>query len=253
MEINKVTILSTGPLKEILLLTAKEKGIDLDIFPLIETIPLKSESLKVEIKKILSQKATIVFTSPNAVQAVTGESEKSIPDLISIGWRIFCIGNTTCKEVEKYFGVKSVTGTADDAKNLAEIIAADKNIKEVFFFCGEQRRDELPDFLKKKRIKINEVVVYQTISRPHKFKKYYKGILFFSPSAVESYFTNNQPDSRTILFAIGNTTADAIKRYSTNRIIIADKPSKKELVIKTIEFFQNNPAVTGSSRIKDNE
>jgi uroporphyrinogen-III synthase len=253
VETNRATILSTGPVKENLLLQAKEKGIDIEVFSFIETIPVKSEDLKKEIKQILSKKATIVFTSQNAVKVVADESGNNIPDPIAIGWQIFCIGNTTRKEVEKYFGKPGIAGTADNAKGLAEIIASDENIKEVYFFCGDQRRDELPDFLRKKGIAVNEVVVYQTIAASHELKKSYSGILFFSPSAAESYFSNNEPDSQTILFAIGNTTADALKIYSTNRIIIADKPSKENLFFKVIEFFQKNPAVAGSSRIKDHE
>src|SRR5258706_9822828 len=47
-------------------------------------------------------------------------------------------------------------------------------------------------------------------------EKVYDGILFFSPSGVESFFNTNEVNEQTILFAIGNTTATEIKKY-TNR------------------------------------
>ena len=65
----------------------------------------------------------------------------------------------------------------------------------------------------------------------------YFGILFFSPSAVQSFFSKNKVADKTILFAIGNTTANEIKKYSTNKIIISDEPGKENLVTKMIEYF----------------
>ena len=79
--------------------------------------------------------------------------------------------------------------------------------------------------------------MYQTIATPHKIDKEYFGILFFSPSAVQSFFSKNKVCEKTILFAIGNTTANEIKKYSTNKIIISDEPGKENLVTKMIEYF----------------
>jgi len=80
-------------------------------------------------------------------------------------------------------------------------------------------------------------VVYQTLATPHKIQKDYFGVLFFSPSAVQSFFSKNKVKDRTILFAIGNTTANEIKKYSNNKIIISDEPGKENLVQKMIEYF----------------
>jgi uroporphyrinogen-III synthase len=80
-------------------------------------------------------------------------------------------------------------------------------------------------------------VVYQTIEVPHKISKEYYGILFFSPSGVRSFFKVNKLESKTILFAIGNTTANEIKKISSNKIIISDEPGKENLVQTAIDFF----------------
>ena len=119
--------------------------------------------------------------------------------------------------IEKYFGSKLVAGTADSAKELADIIAKNSNSDKVVFFCGDHRRDELSAILREKNIEVNEIVVYKTRLVPHKIEKKYDGILFFSPSAVQSFFEKNKLDDQTILFAIGNTTANEIKKYSVFR------------------------------------
>jgi uroporphyrinogen-III synthase len=108
---------------------------------------------------------------------------------------------------------------------------------EVIFFCGDQRRDELPQLLKDESVAVNEIVVYETIPVPHKLSKIYTAILFFSPSAVESFFSANRAEVKTIFFAIGNTTAAAIKKHCANRVLVADAPGKEELVKDMISFF----------------
>jgi uroporphyrinogen-III synthase len=72
----------------------------------------------------------------------------------------------------------------------------------------------------------------------HTIDKVYDGILFFSPSAVESFFSKNKLPEQTVLFAIGNTTAKTIhRRYCNNRIMISDQPGKDELIEQAIEYF----------------
>ena len=105
---------------------------------------------------------------------------------------------------------------------------------EVIFFCGDQRRDELPGLLKKNKIEVKEIVVYKTIATPKKIEKKYDGILFFSPSAVKSFFQKNKLDKQVMLFAIGNTTADEIKKFSKNKIVVSDVPAGKLLLQKVI-------------------
>ena len=139
--------------------------------------------------------------------------------------------------MQEFFGADCIAGTANSAAELAELIAANHLIDEVIFFCGDQRRDELPAILRQNSVEVNEIIVYQTIAVPHKITKLYNGILFFSPSAAESFFSNNTIADRTILFAIGNTTATTIKKFTHNKIIISDAPGKENLVQKMMEYF----------------
>ena len=168
----------------------------------------------------------------NAVDTITSFLNGHIPD-----WSIYCIGTTTGNLVKEYFGEASIAGMADDASLLATLIVEDRFVDEVIFFCGDQRRDELPALLSQQDVTVKEVIVYRTIALPHKINGAYDGILFFSPSAVQSFFQCNNVMVKTILFAIGNTTAKEIQKFSTNTIIISDAPGKENLIKKMIEFF----------------
>jgi len=232
MQQNNIRILSTRPLDKILAQEAKAAGIIIDELSFIETAPIQTIEVQQEIKQALLLSATVIFTSMNAVEAVAAWQNEELPD-----WNIYCIGTTTNKLVQEYFGEESIAGIANSATELAELIAADEFIDEVIFFCGDQRRDELPEILQQHNIAINEIVVYETLAVPHKINIDYHGILFFSPSAAESFFSINKIAAQTILFAIGNTTAAAIKKFSNNKIIISDKPGKENLAQKMMEYF----------------
>lgn len=231
---NKITILSTRPVDEQVINEAAKQNIHIEVFPFIATEPIDDLDIYNEIEVALSETATIVFTSMNAVDAVASHVHDFGPD-----WKIYCTGNATRELVAEYFGDNSIAGTANDATELAQKIIED-DVDEVIFFCGDKRRDELPALLHENEIEVTEIEVYETKSIPHKIDKTYNGILFFSPSAVESFFSNNKLQERTILFAIGNTTANEIKKYSGNTIVISDEPGKTNLAQKAIKFFDEH-------------
>ncbi|MEO5681866.1 MAG: uroporphyrinogen-III synthase [Chitinophagaceae bacterium] len=214
---------------------AAMQGIDINVDVFIETEAIQSIEVQQEIEQALLQSATVVFTSMNAVEAVAAYANEELPD-----WNIYCIGNTTRQLVINYFGDHSIAGTGDNAIELAELIAEEAFTDEVIFFCGDQRRDELPENLRNNGIEVTEIMVYHTIATAHPIKRQYNGILFFSPSAVDSFFFKNKTDKQTMLFAIGNTTAAAIKKHTAASVIVSDTPGKENVVAKAINYFVNS-------------
>jgi uroporphyrinogen-III synthase len=89
--------------------------------------------------------------------------------------------------------------------------------------------------LKATNIDVKEITVYQTALTPKKIDKEYDAILFFSPSAAESFFKSNRLPAQTSVFVIGSTTADTVRRYTNNLPVSADKPNKIELINKAIK------------------
>jgi len=235
MSQNKISILSTRLVDDEFIREAQAKDALVDVMPFIKTEPISSTELQKKIQHALSISKTVVFTSTNAVEAVGSEIKDQ-----KITWRIFCIGYATKRSVEEYFGKKSIAGVADNAKELAQLIIS-AGISEATFFCGDQRRDVLPDQLRKNNIEVKEVVVYKTVATPGKIKKKYDGILFFSPSAVKSFFQENKLDQQVILFAIGSVTAEEIKKFSKNKIVISEVPDKRILLDSVAAYFESNP------------
>ena len=235
MQQNKIHILSTRPLEQTLIAKAAAKNISISTISFIETGTIVDTDLKENIINLLRQPLKVVFTSMNAVENVAKHSNDIKPD-----WEIFCIGSTTKKLVKESFGEATIAGTADSASTLADVIIAKKNISSVVFFCGKKRRDELPEKLLQHSIEVKEIEVYKTIASTHQIKNDYDAIIFYSPSAVQSFFSINKINHQTILFAIGNTTATEIKKYADNKIIIAQEPSKKLLAEQAINYFETN-------------
>lgn len=223
-------LLSTRPLPKAVTDDAAAKGAVIETLSFIATSPVQDEAVAEKIKSLAAQPLTVVFTSMNAVEAVA-EHIDAIPD-----WRIYSIGNTTRKLIEEKWGEDKIIATAENAQRLGERLI-DDGVDNILFFCGNIRRDELPNKIRSEGGRVEEVVVYQTDETPEKLEKEYDGVLFFSPSAVQSFFSVNKLPKQTVCFAIGRTTADAIRQHTQNKIIIGKEPSKEELVYQAIDHF----------------
>lgn len=231
---NKIQILSTRPVGKELVNEADNNDIILDEISFIKTEEIIDTEIEKKIRELSKQNITAVFTSINAITAVS----KFITTKIS--WKIFCIGNTTKKLVKKFWGEDNIEGFADNANQLSKIILENSSIKNVTFFCGDKRRNELQDNLIKYGIDVDEIVVYKTTETPTVLTKQYDGLLFFSPSAVQSFFSKNSVSNATNLFAIGSTTANEIKLFTQQPIIIAQIPGKENLVKLAITHFSKS-------------
>jgi uroporphyrinogen-III synthase len=238
MQKNRVHILCTGPVSETLVREAGQNDIIIHEGCFIKTVEIKSAAIEQRINELAHQKITAVFTSMRAVEAV----EKFIPGT-KTSWKIFCTGNTTKKMVNKIFGEQNICAVADNAEQLAEKIVENSFIKNVVFFCGDQRRNELPVKLKNNGITVEELVVYKTVGTPQILVKQYDGILFFSPSAVKSFFSKNSITAKTQVFAIGTTTANSAKSFTQQPVIISNKPGKENLVTLAIEHFSKSKSI----------
>ena len=234
MQSTKPTILCTGPVEESLLLSPEYKDAHIDVIPFTTISTELPESTQRQIKDILTKKTMVIFTSSNAARSV-GSFMKEQP----AGWTIFCIGNTTFSLAKKYFGEENIKETASTASKLAEKIIPKINEEEVVFFCGNLRRSELPDALRKKGIEVKEIIVYKTSLVPVSINKRYDAVLFFSPSAADSFFSRNSVPRNTALFVMGETTAVSIKKYSTNKIITSHEPDKNKLISQAIRFVRD--------------
>jgi len=187
------------------------------------------DAIRIELLKI-SDAITIknaIFTSKNAIKAILNSK-------ITIS-NCFCVGENTKKLLEEN-GYK-VVETAQNASELAKIIVKKYKMELFYFFCGNLRRDELPDFLRENKVVCKEKIVYKTHQNLKKFDRDFDGVLFFSPSGIQSYVAENRI-KKSVSFCIGNTTASEAKKY-TDRIVIANKPTVENVIVQAVKYFKN--------------
>ncbi len=184
-------------------------------------ITTEATDFKLPSKKIKNA----IFTSKNSVNSISGKVPVE---------NCFCVGEKTADLAnENGFHIQEI---ADYGKDLAEIIVQKYAEESFTFFCGNIRRDDIPEILKKNKIEFTEIEVYKTSLNPKPFSQEFDGILFFSPSAVQS-FTDKNRLKDAMAFCIGKTTAAEAKKH-TNHIITATKPSIENVIVQVVKYFK---------------
>lgn len=230
---NKIQILSTKKISDELIRQADACNICIDAISFIETKEWIDQKTEERILELASGAATVIFTSSNAVKAV-GKLLVTKPS-----WKIYCIEPATKDTVAYIFGSSNILGADVNADGLADKIIADQIAGDMVFFCGDKRRNVLKEKLEKRHINLEEIIVYKTIESPQLVLKNYDGILFFSPSAVHSFFSKNKMN-QSQLFAIGPTTEEAARSFTNRSVIVPERPSAESLINSTIAYFNTN-------------
>jgi uroporphyrinogen-III synthase len=222
---NNIRLLVTKKISSSLVLQAGLKGVSILEKEFIRIVPLTNDQVSKKINKLIAGAHTVAFTSRNAVAAIARNDSITVA-----AWKIFCIDGATKNEVKKYFAEATIIGTAKNAISLAEVIIEKSKEHNIIFFCGSKRMEDLPRLLREKNIDVEEVVVYKTELVSQKIIDDYEAVAFFSPSAVESFFTDNVLKENAVCFSVGKTTTEAIKKYTGNKVITSEKPSEESVI-----------------------
>ncbi|MBO9727562.1 MAG: uroporphyrinogen-III synthase [Chitinophaga sp.] len=242
MSNDKYRILCTRPLAASSIAVAEEGGLLIDVKDFIQIKPLYNEALIGEhnIMQVFAQDTVQVFTSANAVKILADDYfHQGSTYFVINNMKICCIAGNTRKLVEEKFHPYQILAEASYGKDLANAIIQRGDIEAVNFFCGSQRRNELPDMLKAANIAVTEYVIYENIPTPEVTVQDYDGVFFFSPSAVKSYFSANTLSPGTVCFAIGRTTAAALQEHTDNKIIMSTSTYEESMVQTAIFYFNN--------------
>lgn len=172
-------------------------------------------------KVLKSPIKNVVITSQNAVDAILNSVASEELNFKNI----YCVGRRTKKLIEQKIG--PVKHSANNAKALADYMVEYLEGTEVTYFCSDIRLDELPQILTENNIKVTEIEAYQTKLDAAKISNAVKGVMFFSPSTVESFIKQNKPTG--IAFCIGETTAKEAKKYFSE-VKIAKIPSVESVI-----------------------
>ncbi len=146
----------------------------------------------------------VIFTSKNAVEGLlTNVSAEELNFE-----KIYCVGRKTRRFIQKKIGkVAHFENTAADLANyLLEYIEG----TEATHFCGNLSLNDLPETLGEAHITVNSIETYKTKLSGQQMDDAVEGVLFFSPSGIESYLQNNKPNK--IAYCIGETTAKEARK-----------------------------------------
>ncbi len=231
MQKPKLHILSTRLLDEATIDRAADLNIEVVSTSFISVQPVYSDELRNSLQSLATQSLYVVFTSANAVASVVAQAGDKV------NWKIFCTSGKTKEHAAAVFGEETIVATSKNAGLLAERIIASERIVKVTFFCGDQRLNDLPDKLKAANIQTDEVIVYTTVQTPVLIEEKYDGFLFFSPSAVHSFFSMNTVPVDVVLFSIGDTTTTAIQSYCANKTITSDRPAIDDFLKKVANWY----------------
>ena len=147
---------------------------------------------------------------------------------------IYCVGRRTKKLIETKIG--KVTKVAKNAKALAEYLSKELKNKEVTYFCSNLRMDILPAYLQTYSIAVNEVEAYKTMLSSDALSDEISGVLFYSPSGIESYLLEN--NTNKVAFCIGETTAKEARKHF-NKVEVADMPSVESVLELVNKYFSH--------------
>jgi uroporphyrinogen-III synthase len=137
------TILITNEINEEAIAYAKSLSLNLCVVPMIQTAIRDNELNAIQIIAAEDTAEAWVFTSKNAVQAFLKIKNKLPSYTVK---KFYAVGNKTAAHLEK-LGIQVEVPEREYAADLAKLIVA-QNIQSVLFWCGNLRREVLPNFLK---------------------------------------------------------------------------------------------------------
>jgi len=203
---------------------------------LSETIGIKdSDFIKIRFnrippKEIRNEIENVVITSQNGVEALLNSFTRDEMNFKNI----YCVGRRTKKLIENRIG--KVAHVAKNAQKLGEYLATELENKKVTYFCSNLRLDVLPTFLRTEGITVNEVEAYKTMLSSEKIDDEVSGVLFYSPSGIESYLEENSTDK--VAFCIGETTAVEARKHFA-KVEVANMPSVDSVLELVNNYFSN--------------
>lgn len=169
-----------------------------------------------------------IFTSQNGVKTFFEQTDNN-----STIEHVFCVGSKTKKLLEELG--QNVIKMEQNASLLGNYLIKNYKNDTFWHFCGSRKREELSELLKSSKISLFEVNTYQTELNLKKIDQKFDGILFFSPSGVESYFQENSADEAHLI-CIGETTASLAKQYS-NKVEIANSAAVESVIAKAVKIL----------------
>ena len=166
----------------------------------------------IEVKQILIRKYKkcdwVFFSSKNAVKHFFEQK----PDVEGV--KFGAVGKSTAEEIRKFGKRAEFIGNADDTRMTGKKFSALVGNKTVLFPQAKESMKSIQLQLPK-RENVVDLIVYETImkSQVTSHKSKFDTLVFTSPSNVESFLEKNKINAEQKVVAMGDATANALKKH----------------------------------------
>ena len=225
MEDRKLQIISARKLPQKWITHAKDVGISLQDFDFLQITPKDPSSFE---NLLLSHSCPLVLTSKHAIHAIA-PLVHLLPNK-----NVYVIEGETSNIAEK--AGLHIMGTGNNAAELIRKLKLDK--PESVLHCTTSNRiptlsKQLPNY----KINYHLVEVYDKILKPQKVENY-DGILFYSPSQIDSFLLANELIPHKPMFCMGSTTANHLKKRNHHPILTAKRPTIADLMELMLKYYK---------------
>lgn len=233
-----IKILSTKGLNSTAIEYAESLGVKITCIDFIQTEAVDFEQEQVD----WATTDAVVFTSSNSVKYFFGKG-----GIVPHGKTIFSLSGKTAAELKEYN--VTPTFTAINAAALAGAIIGVKAVKSLVHICGNLKLETIETQMASAGIKYKSLYVYNTFYADAKpLTEYFDGIMFFSPSGVQSFLRGNSIQPDIIYCCIGQTTADSLRAQNKPaQIIVPEIPSPEAMTVEIARYFQTRQVGTWPS------
>jgi len=219
----------------------EKQKVKIDFRPFIHVEGVPAKDIRQQ-KVDLSHYTAIILTSRNSVDhyfRVADEMRFKVPDTM----KYFCQSEAVAFYLQKYvvYRKRKIYVGKRSFEDLSPMI---KKYKDESFLLPttDKLKSEVPDILNGLNIKWKEAIFYKTVisDLSDLADVYYDVLVFFSPSGIESLFTNfpdfKQNNTRIAVF--GNTTAKAVEDHGLRVDIMAPTPETPSMTMALEKYIE---------------
>ncbi len=227
-------------------------GAEVVEIPMIEILPLPVKKEFNEMIQHIQKYPIIIFSSSNGVELFFEKIlEKKQDARVLHNSKIICVGTATEKRL-KSFGVIADWIPEKFNQNGVLKYFENNNFKndEILMIGAKNHREDLVKSLNKIKIKVKYFPIYKTSfprSSAPKIEMLFKRnesidlIVFFSPSAVEGFFSHlphgRYPIKKIKFAVVGPTTLEKLKQYTSNVPICSLTATTDSLIYEIQKYF----------------
>lgn len=241
----RVVVTRSGAQGDALVNRFRELGATAVHYPALSFAPPSDiETLREAINNI-ARYDWLVFTSANAVQAVSDQILEQHGHLLVSLPAIATVGNATAAAVTALGWIVHYTAARGGGLALAAELPVDPGSR-ILLPRADIASADLPNVLRDRGCVVREVVAYRTVTNPFASlssvgdNQNVDALTFTSPSTVAAFvaaaqaanwnLTRDQQVGRLIIACIGETTAAAVRQHSLVADVIATEQSAEGLV-----------------------